>query len=584
MAGKERAQGLYECAQFAMGLALWIAIGFCSPSGSLAVIHDPKIQIWGLGAGSPWALLGLLLAASFLAMRFKFGMGSNNYYVSFDISFALVALFLVSPAAGAGLALLSAGFNYFDRLRREEAPRRVIRYLSLGTSGNRLLRIGFAWIAYSAAGGSIPPQGHSTELWAALLAFVVYVGVNNVFFVPSEYLRRSDLKQFWREAVTVDLAYSFTICTLGYLLSIVAIKIGILSFLVLGVFVLAGFWLLSTLTKTQHELKNRVEDLTILSRVSSAASSDLDVMPMVESFTRSLAQWLPADGIGVVFYQRYATTIYLVQVEGEKSRSTYLPEERRFQYDQLPLSEPSRRLGERLFEFLQPLETAPFMIPPSVFGLPLLHGGEPFGGIVVYSYQSEVPLEKKQELLELCAQSLEVALENCFLHLQAIQDPLTGLYNRSYFLYRLEEELSFSSRHRAPFALLMIDLDDFKAVNDHLGHAMGDKVLHRIGDLLRRTLRREDVPARYGGDEFIVLLLGCKEKAAHEKAERIRSSFATQALPREEAGGLAMGCSISLLHSDHLKGEQDLPTLLRKLDEALYGAKQSGKNRVIVVQ
>ncbi|OYW05762.1 MAG: hypothetical protein B7X11_01655, partial [Acidobacteria bacterium 37-65-4] len=183
-----------------------------------------------------------------------------------------------------------------------------------------------------------------------------------------------------------------------------------------------------------------------------------------------------------------------------------------------------------------------------------------------------------------CAQSLEVALENCFLHLQAIQDPLTGLYNRSYFLYRLEEELSFSSRHRAPFALLMIDLDDFKAVNDHLGHAMGDKVLHRIGDLLRRTLRREDVPARYGGDEFIVLLLGCKEKAAHEKAERIRSSFATQALPREEAGGLAMGCSISLLHSDHLKGEQDLPTLLRKLDEALYGAKQSGKNRVIVVQ
>ncbi|MGA9750548.1 MAG: GGDEF domain-containing protein [Acidobacteriota bacterium] len=584
MAGKERSQGLYECVQFAMGLALWIAIGFYGPSGSLAIIHDPKIQIWGLGEGSPWALLVLLLAASFLAMHFKFGMGSNNYYVSFDISFALVALFLVSPAAGAGLALLSAGFNYFDRLRREEAPRRVIRDLSLGTSGNRLLRIGFAWIAYSAAGGRIPPHGHSTEFWAALLAFAVYVGVNNIFFVPSEYLRRSDLKQFWREAVTVDLAYSFTICTLGYLLSIVAIKIGILSFLVLGVFVLAGSWLLSTLTKTKDELKNRVEDLTILSRVSAAASSDLDVMPMVESFTRSLAQWLPADGIGVVFYQRYATTIYLVQVEGEKSRSTYLPEERRFQYDQLPLSEPSRRLGERLFEFLQPLETAPFMIPPSVFGLPLLHGGEPFGGIVVYSYQSEVPLEKKQELLELCAQSLEVALENCFLHLQAIQDPLTGLYNRSYFLYRLEEELSFSSRHRAPFALLMIDLDDFKAVNDHLGHAMGDKVLHRIGDLLRRTLRREDVPARYGGDEFIVLLLGCKEKAAHEKAERIRSSFATQALPKEEAGGLAMGCSISLLHSDHLKGEQDLPTLLRKLDEALYGAKQAGKNRVIVVQ
>ena len=119
-----------------------------------------------------------------------------------------------------------------------------------------------------------------------------------------------------------------------------------------------GSWLLGTLTKTQIQLRGRVEDLTILKRASEAANSNLDIMPMVESFTRALAESLPADGIGVVFYQRYATSIHLVQVEGEKSRSTYLPEEKQFQYEQLPLSEPSVRLGERLFEFLQPLETA----------------------------------------------------------------------------------------------------------------------------------------------------------------------------------------------------------------------------------
>jgi diguanylate cyclase (GGDEF)-like protein len=305
---------------------------------------------------------------------------------------------------------------------------------------------------------------------------------------------------------------------------------------------------------------------------------------MVESFTRSLAESLPADGIGVVFLQRYATTIYLVQVEGKKSRATYLPEERRFQTDQLPLSEPSVRLGERLFEFLQPLETAPFMIPASVYGLPLVQGGEPIGGIVVYSYKEDVPLFRKRQLLELCAQSLVVALDNCFLHLQAIQDPLTGLFNRSYFLYRLEEELSYSTRHRAPFALLMIDMDDFKAVNDLLGHAMGDKVIHRIGDLLRRGLRREDVPARYGGDEFIVMLLNCNEQAALDKAERMRQSLASKALPREEAQGLTIGCSIGMLHSSTLQGDQDVPNLLRRLDEALYRAKQAGKNRVVFLR
>ncbi len=177
-----------------------------------------------------------------------------------------------------------------------------------------------------------------------------------------------------------------------------------------------------------------------------------------------------------------------------------------------------------------------------------------------------------------------VALENCFLHLQAIQDPLTGLYNRSYFLYRLDEELAYSSRHRAPFALLMLDLDDFKAVNDHLGHNEGDKVIHRIGDLIRRATRREDVPARYGGDEFIMLLLNCPPDDALEKAERVRALIADKALPKEEAHGLTIGCSVSMLHSDQLKGEQDLPNILRRLDEALYKAKLQGKNKVVRVE
>ncbi|NMB99444.1 MAG: GGDEF domain-containing protein, partial [Thermoanaerobaculaceae bacterium] len=189
---------------------------------------------------------------------------------------------------------------------------------------------------------------------------------------------------------------------------------------------------------------------------------------------------------------------------------------------------------------------------------------------------------KRQELLETCAHALIVGMENCFLHLQAIEDPLTGLYNRSYFLYRLKEELSYSTRHSSDFALLMIDLDEFKEVNDHLGHQIGDDVLKRIGELFRMTLRKEDVPARYGGDEFIILLLNCDEKNAIEKANKIKQMISIKALPKEKSQGIQLGCSISLISSKVISGDNDITSILKKLDNALYKAKTEGKNQVIV--
>ena len=576
----------YSYGQFAFGVLLWVLLCVFGPERTYAFSEDLRLEFFGLGPLSHWILLVFLLAASYAGIRLKFEMNAA-FFTSFDLSFSTAAFFLLSPLTGALLAFAASTADFAHRaVKKNGVPRDRLIALFFITNGNRLTRFALAWVTLLLAGAKLPLESGLRDVGLALLAFAVYFLANNIPFLPFDYLRDPDftLGGYIRDSLRLDLPYSFAICTFGYFLSLVLLRAGLVAFLILSAFVLLASWLLSTLTSTQKELKKGVEELTILSKVSAAAASDLDVMPMVESFTRSLADSFPADGIGVVFFQRYATTIYLVQVEGKKSRATYLPEERRFQTDQLPLSEPSVRLGERLFEFLQPLETAPFMIPASVYGLPLLQGGEPIGGIVVYSYKEDVPLAKNKRLLELCAQSLVVALDNCFLHLQAIQDPLTGLFNRSYFLYRLEEELSYSTRHRAPFALLMVDLDDFKAVNDHLGHAMGDKVIHRIGDLLRRGLRREDVPARYGGDEFIIMLLNCNERAAIDKAERIRANLASKALPREEAQGLTIGCSIGMLHSEYMQSEQDLPNLLRRLDEALYRAKQAGKNRVVFLK
>ncbi|MGC8762679.1 MAG: diguanylate cyclase [Acidobacteriota bacterium] len=582
MKGRDRLLALLDFLQLPAGLALWglLLLSPWSRAAALGSTSPPVAPLESLGATGAWILFAVLFAGSLAADRFKFALNFGQFLVSFDIAFAICACFLISPAAGAVLAVLTSLLDYAQRYRSGRLrPPRLFTMLASAT-GNRLLRLGAGFAVFYAVTGEALLTGTPRDYLAAVLTFGAYFLVNNTGFLPAELRNRLRLREYVRETIRKDLPYSLIICLLGLLMSLSAVKMGLWGLLMVGALVVAATWGLWRLTAIQNSLAEKVEDLTILSRVSQAASSDLDLQPMVESFTRALARSLPVDGVGVIFYSRYARTLHLVQVEGEKARSTYLPEERRFQYDQLPLSEPSRRLGERLFEFLQPLETAPFMIPATVFGLPLLHGGEPFGGIVAYSYKENIPLERKRELLELCAQSLVVGLENCFLHLQAIQDPLTGLYNRSYFLYRLQEELSFSARHRAPFALLMLDLDDFKAVNDHLGHAVGDKVLQRIGDILRRETRREDVPARFGGDEFILLLLGCQRGAAQQKAERIAALVRGRALPKEEAMGLTIGCSAGLLHSDTLRGEQDLTTLLRRLDEALYRAKEGGKNRI----
>lgn len=582
MASAMRNRQIWGITQLVLGFLLWGIIGWVGPSGAFphAVEATGFLKLPPVMAQVLLFLFFFVL--SFTALRNRFALPSGSYWVSFDIAFSTTAFFLLSPFIAVLLAVLSLVSHQLVSLKKDLF--RGVEWVRLVDNlGNRMLRFGFAWVVYASCGGVLPATAEASNFFPAIAAFLAYFLANNLFYLPTEIFKEGDLYVYLRESLTADLVNSFMICTLGYVMALMAAEMGLVAFLVQGAVILGVSRLLSNLTKTQIELRAKVDDLFALSQVTGAANSGLDILPMVDAFTEKLAENLHADGIGVVFYQRYSTTLYLVQCEGPKHRSTHLPEEKRFQYEQLPLSEPSERLGERLFEFLQPLETAPFMVPASCFGLPLLHGGEPFGGIVVYSYKEGVSFLKRQGLLETCAQALVVALENCFLHLQAIQDPLTGLYNRSYFLYRIEEELAYSSRHRSPFALLMMDLDDFKAVNDHLGHAQGDRVLHRIGDILRSGLRREDVPARYGGDEFIVLMVNCEEKSAMDKAERLRRAIATKALPREDAQGLSIGCSVSILTASRLKGDQDVATILKRLDQTLYRAKAEGKNRVVLV-
>jgi diguanylate cyclase (GGDEF)-like protein len=159
------------------------------------------------------------------------------------------------------------------------------------------------------------------------------------------------------------------------------------------------------------------------------------------------------------------------------------------------------------------------------------------------------------------------------LQYQALTDGLTGLRNYRYFRSRLREELARSARFRRATALALLDLDDFKRVNDRFGHAAGDGVLRRVAEELARRCRATDVLCRYGGEELAVILPETGREDAHRLAERLR--LATQEQFREKyALTVSIGVAVAA------EPPFDAEALIRAADVALYQAKTGGKNQV----
>jgi diguanylate cyclase (GGDEF)-like protein len=160
----------------------------------------------------------------------------------------------------------------------------------------------------------------------------------------------------------------------------------------------------------------------------------------------------------------------------------------------------------------------------------------------------------------------------------AAVDPLTGLFNRRYFETRIEEEIQRARRYSLDLALLVIDADNFKMLNDVLGHLAGDQVLRAVSDTLRRSVRAFDVCTRFGGEEFAILMPGSHAASALQSAERIRQHiadyrFAPLAMPAHLHPTISIGAAV-------LAADDTPQDLIARADRALYAAKAAGKNCV----
>lgn len=177
--------------------------------------------------------------------------------------------------------------------------------------------------------------------------------------------------------------------------------------------------------------------------------------------------------------------------------------------------------------------------------------------------------------------ALQDQTENIFhkeLYKMAVVDPVTGVYNKRYFQERIKEELSLARRSKGGLALIMIDIDHFKNVNDTHGHLAGDMILHQVAALLRGDIRQEDLLARYGGEEFAVIVRGGTEEQTVQLAERMRKTVESAPITFEEKNiPVTISLGVAALEEGH--DYTDPNALIQAADECLYHSKQHGRNK-----
>ena len=230
------------------------------------------------------------------------------------------------------------------------------------------------------------------------------------------------------------------------------------------------------------------------------------------------------------------------------------------------------------------------LMPASAAVVPLLRQGRLIGCLCLGSLAAErfadgMATDFIEHLGSIIAICLENVINNERLKRIGLTDSLTGVNNRRYLERRLDEEIGRTRRNETPLSCLYIDIDHFKKINDTHGHQGGDEVLQEIAKRIKAELRLSDALARFGGEEFVVLLIDAPLLQALVVAERIRTGIADCPVTLADGTKQRVTVSIGLTELEaqdrHLETEKIAPLLLARADSALYQAKKTGRNRVV---
>jgi len=219
-----------------------------------------------------------------------------------------------------------------------------------------------------------------------------------------------------------------------------------------------------------------------------------------------------------------------------------------------------------------------------LLAIPLMIGNETMGVLNLNESENASFIKNSLNNILNMADFISLSIGNAILYEQAkkvaVTDALTGIANRSNMEMALTNEFERSKRYNAPLAVIFLDIDNFKGVNDTYGHQKGDEVLVAIASLLQKFCRTNDVAARYGGEEFLMLLPHSNAQGAFKIAERVREEvMKINFFWNESPFSVTVSCGVTELNKDFMK---DTEQLVAAGDQALYDAKNGGRNKSVI--
>ncbi|MEO6951429.1 MAG: diguanylate cyclase [Polyangia bacterium] len=398
-----------------------------------------------------------------------------------------------------------------------------------------------------------------------------FLGAHAIVQLAHSLLRGQPLRPTCRR-VLVALAAEATLLPIGAVIVHIWDEHHPAAFVLLGVtylFVNFGFYRIARITAA---LRGRVRELATLSRTAQSMAAELEVPGIVSALLRETHRALPFACTIELRLTAPATVEGYPQVERhalergrQRVRCTSVP---RCEWDDAAVLHVDEHL-----------DAAPGATQSRLVA-PLRRYGESLGVLVIESRHDAPFGANEARLIEAVAGQATSALENARLHALANFDGLTGLYCRRYFDSRLGEEIERARRFETGFCVLLLDIDNFKKLNDSRGHLAGDRALREVARLAQAQLRNVDLAARYGGEELVFILPRTPLTDAHVVAERIRDAVSSHVFV--DIGHVSVSIGVAAFSDTSSDSGQLASNVLGRADLALYRAKALGKDRVEV--
>jgi diguanylate cyclase (GGDEF)-like protein len=352
-------------------------------------------------------------------------------------------------------------------------------------------------------------------------------------------------------------------------------------------------------SRLTEKIQLSLNGLTSFYEYTHKLSSTLELDAILNHVVTALGEAVESDIIGLTLIDRETNTSILMRtgierrVEIEKrvipNQNTLVglvSESKKYFYsDDLSAREKYRTVFGKEIDFAWGMNKI-----KSIFIYPLKEAKmlinqedeNTIGCIIIGRKGGEVFTKEERDLIEIMSKEAANSISNSLTYLSAkelsIRDGLTGLYNHRYFQERLVHEIGRADRFPENLSLVLIDVDNFKHLNDTYGHKAGDLILVSLAQLISGSLRRIDIVARYGGDEFAVLLLHTNEKGAKVLGEKIKRKVEQSQLKFE---GRELCVTVSLGIATSTENQPSMDALIEKADRALFEAKRLGKNRTL---